>query len=149
MKELAHTVTKKKEEFRTLKLMLLHRNHDKMLADALGATMEINIICYRYSLPYKYQGTLRVQNILSSVHYLMSLLPEEAPLKPLPTAEDLTTFLKSTDKALLVLEFCGWTPELMAKVMNNGSENAFGILPLTMFSLSHVKNKLKSRIGKA
>ncbi|KAI3501978.1 hypothetical protein L1887_30008 [Cichorium endivia] len=127
MKELAHMVNKKKEEFRTLKLMFIHKNHDKMLADALGATMEINIICYRHSLPYKYQGTLRIQSILSSAHYLMSLLPEEIPLKSLPTADDLTTFLKSTDKAVLVLEFCGWTPKLMAKAMNNGSENAFGV----------------------
>lgn len=120
-------VTKKKEKFRNLKLMLIHRNHDKILADALGATMEINIVCYRHSLPYKYQGTLRVQSILSSVRYLMSLLPEEIPLKSLQNAEDLTTFLNSTDKTLLVLEFCGWTPKLMAKVMNNGSENAFGM----------------------
>nr|XP_043607043.1 uncharacterized protein LOC122579027 [Erigeron canadensis] len=131
MKELTHMVTKNKEEFRTLKLMFLHKNHDKMLADALGATMEINIICYRHSLPYKYQGILRVQSILSSVRYLMSLLPEELPLKSLQTVEDLTTFLKSTDKALLVLEFCGWTPKLMAKVMNNVSEIAFGVSPGT------------------
>ncbi|XP_024993607.1 uncharacterized protein LOC112527295 isoform X1 [Cynara cardunculus var. scolymus] len=127
MKELAHMVTKKKEKFRTLKLMLVHKNHDKMLADALGATMEVTVICYRHSLPYNYRGTLRVQSILSSVHYLMSLLPEEVPFKSLPTTEDLTTFLKSTDKALLVLDFCGWTPKLMTKVMNNGSENAFGV----------------------
>ncbi|MFS7903125.1 putative protein disulfide-isomerase [Helianthus anomalus] len=134
MKELAHTVTKKKEEFDTLKLMLVHKNHDKTLANALGAKMEINIICYRHSFPYKYQGTLRVQNILSSVRYLMSLSPEETPLKPLSTTEDLTTFLKSTDKALLVLEFCGWTPKLMAKVMNNGSDHLSGVsLRTTLF----------------
>lgn len=126
MKKLA-IVTRKKEEFRTLKLMVVHKNLDKMLADGLGATGDINVICYRHSLPYKYQGALRVQNILSSVRYLMSLLPEEIPLKSLSTAEDLTTFLESTDKALLVLEFCGWTPKLRAKFMNNGSKNAFGI----------------------
>lgn len=144
MKELAHIVSKKKEEFTSLKLMLVHRNHDKMLADALGATMEINIIFYRHSLPYKYRGTHRVQSILSSARYLMSLLPEEIPLKSLSTTEDLTTFLKSTDKALLVLEFCGWTPKLMAKVMNNRSENAFGITsyPFTSFLK---ENKLYDR----
>ncbi|XP_071702386.1 uncharacterized protein [Rutidosis leptorrhynchoides] len=127
MKELAQTVTKKKEEFGTLKLMFMYKNHDKVLTDALGAIMETNIICYHHSLPYKYQGTLRVQNILSSVRYLMSLLPEETPLKHLKTADDLTTFVSSTDKALLVLEFCGWTPKLIDKVMNNGSKNAFGV----------------------
>nr|GEY30650.1 hypothetical protein [Tanacetum cinerariifolium] len=135
MKELV-IVTRKKEEFRTLKLMVVHKNLEKMLADGLGATGDINVICYRHSLPYKYQGALRVQNILSSVRYLMSLLPEEIPLKSLPTAEDLTTFLESTDKALLVLEFCGWTPKLTAKLMTNGSENAFGVPGKGLFGKS-------------
>ena len=125
--------------------MLVHKNHDKMLADALGAMMEVTIICYHHSLPYNYRGTLRVLSILSSVHYLMSLLPEELPLKSLSTTEDLTTFLKSTDKALLVLDFCGWTPKLMTKIMNNGSENAFGI-PLVLTTISHLFLKANKHI---
>lgn len=128
--------------------MLVHKNHDKMLADALGAKMEINIICYHHSFPYKYQGTLRVQNILSSVRYLMSLLPEEIPLKSLSTTEELTTFLESTDKALLVLEFCGWTPKLMDKVMNNGSENSSGITSLpSSLSLRGKTNLRPKKVG--
>ncbi|KAK6160518.1 hypothetical protein DH2020_003899 [Rehmannia glutinosa] len=63
-------------------------------------------------------GTLKlmtsVQNILSSVHYAMSLSPDELPLKSLTTPEELKDFLHSTDKAVLLLEFCGWTPRLLA-----------------------------------
>ncbi|KAA8533352.1 hypothetical protein F0562_033115 [Nyssa sinensis] len=125
MKELAHVVTNKQENFGTLKLMLLYRSIERMLADALGATEGITILYFHQSLAYKYQGRLRAQNILSSVHFVMSHFPKEIPLKSLNTPKDLKIFLESTDKALLLLEFCGWTPRLLVKRKNNGTESAF------------------------
>lgn len=126
MKELANVVTEKQEKLGAIKLMLIYRNSEKVLADALGAMEEITILNYHHSVPYKYQGRLRPQNILSSAYSLMSFFPEELPLKPLKTHEELKLFLESTDKALLLLEFCGWTPRLLAKGKNNGTEDAFG-----------------------
>ncbi|XP_057962453.1 uncharacterized protein LOC131154017 isoform X2 [Malania oleifera] len=123
MKELAHAVTRKQEKFGALKLMLVYRNSEKMLVDAIDATDEITILFYHYSMSFKYKGRLRAQNILSSARYLISLLPEELPLKTLSTQEDLVKFLDSTDKAILFFEFCGWTPILLAK----RTENAFGM----------------------
>uniref|UniRef100_A0A2N9GKU3 Thioredoxin domain-containing protein n=1 Tax=Fagus sylvatica TaxID=28930 RepID=A0A2N9GKU3_FAGSY len=55
----------------------------------------------------------------------MSLVPGELPFKTLNSPEDLKTFLSSTDKALLLLEFCGWTPKMLAKE-NNEIEKDFG-----------------------
>ena len=126
MKELAQIVSNKQNKFGTLKLMLLFRDRERLLADAIGATEGITILCYHHSLPYKYQGRLRAPNILSSVHFFMSLTPKQLPLETQTTPEDLKTFLQSTDKALLLLEFCGWTHMLLAKGKNNGTENAFG-----------------------
>ncbi|PIN15157.1 Protein disulfide-isomerase [Handroanthus impetiginosus] len=117
MKELAHVVASDEERFGSLKLMVLYRNVERMLADALGATDGITIFYHHNTISYKYGGRLRVQNILSSVHYVMSLSPDELPLKSLTTTEELRDFLHSTDKAVLLWEFCGWTPRLMA--MNN------------------------------
>lgn len=108
-------VTAEQERFSSLKLMLLYRNNEKMLANALGATDGVTFVYFHHSLSYKYGGRLRVQNILSSVHYVMSLLPEELPFRLLHTPDTLRTFLDSTDKTLLLLEFCGWTPRLLAK----------------------------------
>ncbi|XP_059633395.1 uncharacterized protein LOC132276133 [Cornus florida] len=125
MKQLAHMATNKEDKFGTLKLMVLYRSTDSALADAIGATEGISIIYYHNSLSYKYQGRLRVQNILSSIYFFISHFPEEIPLKSLDTPEDLKKFLESTDKALLLLEFCGWTPRLLAKGKNNETENAF------------------------
>ncbi|KAL3510145.1 hypothetical protein ACH5RR_029546 [Cinchona calisaya] len=114
-RELANVVTTEQERFGTLKLTLLYRNSERMLANALGASEGITIIYIHHSLSYKYGGRLRVQNILSSVHHVMSLLPEQLPLKLLRTPHELMNFLGSTDKALLLLDFCGWTPRLLAK----------------------------------
>lgn len=129
MKELAHIVDDDKQtEFNTLKLMVVYRSNDKVLADTLGATEGLAILYYHQAMSYKYQGPLRVQNILSSVHHFMSLMPEDIPLKSLTTPEDMKTFIESTDKAFLILEFCGWTTKLLGKLKNNGTENGFGML---------------------
>ncbi|KAG9442281.1 hypothetical protein H6P81_018135 [Aristolochia fimbriata] len=113
MKALTDLAAQKKQ-FSDLKLMVVYRNAEKILADLLGATEGITFICYHHSVSYKYHGRLRAQNILASLRYLMSLEHDELPLKPLNTRDDLEAFLKSTDKAILLLEFCGWTPGLMS-----------------------------------
>ncbi|KAK6796147.1 hypothetical protein RDI58_003848 [Solanum bulbocastanum] len=126
MKELTDVVSHDQGRFASLKLMVLYRSSERMLADAVGADEGITIFYYHHSHSYKYMGRLRVQNILSSVHYVMSLLPEQLPLKILNTPEDLKSFLGSTDKALILSEFCGWTQKLLAKGGNNRSECDFG-----------------------
>lgn len=103
------------ESFSTLKLMLVYRNNERILASALGASEGITIRYFHHSVSYKYGGSLRVQNLLSSIHSVMSLLPGDLPFKFLNTPDELRNFFDSTDKALLLLEFCGWTPRLLAK----------------------------------
>ncbi|XP_017229738.1 uncharacterized protein LOC108204684 isoform X2 [Daucus carota subsp. sativus] len=125
MRDLAQVVNSKQKKFGTLKLMFVHRNSDKVLAEALGAKDGIKFLYFRQSLSYKYQGPLRVQNILSSVYHLMSLPPKDIPLKFLTTAEDLKSFTESTDKVLLVMEFCGWTSRLLTKAKNSVTDNGF------------------------
>lgn len=130
MKELAHAVASDQDIFANLKLMVLHRNTERMLADALGATDRITILYYHNSFSYKYSGKLRVQNILSSVHYVMSLPPDELPLRSLTTPEELGDFLDSSDKAVFLLDFCGWTTRLLTKDKNstqNGFEGYLGL----------------------
>ncbi|KAL0336640.1 UNVERIFIED_CONTAM: hypothetical protein Sradi_4875900 [Sesamum radiatum] len=114
MKELAHMVASDEVRFGTLKLMVLYRNVERMLADSLGVADGITIFYYHNTLSYKYWGRLRGQNILSSVHYVMSLSPDELPLKSLTTPEELSDFLHSTDKVVVVTDFCGWTARLLA-----------------------------------
>lgn len=105
----------------------MYRNTEKMLANAIGAMDdEITVLYYHHSVSYKYRGMLRAQTILHSIHSHISALPEELPLKSLSTPVELKAFLDSTDKALLLLEFCGWTPKLLTKGKNNVTENGFG-----------------------
>lgn len=129
MKEITHLVNDKKEEFGSLKLMYMHKNNEKMLADAIGAvvTDEITLLYYHHSLYYKYKGKSRARNILSSIFPYLSPRPEEMPLKRLSGEGDLKMFIESADKVVLLLEFCGWTEKLIAREKNNGSKTCYGV----------------------
>ncbi|KAF6160808.1 hypothetical protein GIB67_036009 [Kingdonia uniflora] len=130
MKEVSHAATYNQEKLDDLRLMVIYRNTEKTLANALGATEETSIFCYYHSVSYRYLGRFRGQNILSSFSHLVSIRPEELPLKSLNTKEDIETFFDSTDKAVLLLDFCGWTPKLMSRRQNNSYTtcgNIFGV----------------------
>ena len=139
MKEVAHVVSdRQEEEFRSLKLMFMFRNTEKMLADAIIAAAappapneeeeEITILFYLHSVSYKYRGPFRALNILSSLlPHISNSNSNSSSNQPQPpllnTPDHLNSFLASTDKALLLLEFCGWTPKLLA----NHNINHFGV----------------------
>lgn len=123
MKEISRFITDRKDDFIPLKLMVMYGNTEKMLANSIGVTEGITVLYYHHSVSYKYQGRLRAQNILYSVQPYMSVLPAEIPLKFLNSEEDLNSFLQSTDKALVLFEFCGWSAKLLAKRKNNRTEH--------------------------
>ncbi|KAG7577907.1 hypothetical protein ISN45_Aa03g021400 [Arabidopsis thaliana x Arabidopsis arenosa] len=113
-----------RDEFGLLKLMVVYRNSEKVLAQAIGsATNGITILYYHNSVPYNYQGKLRGSNILSSIHPYLTSTPEELPLKHLKSPKSLKDFLQSSDKALLLFEFCGWTTTLLSELKKNVTED--------------------------
>lgn len=149
MMEIVQLATERGEEFRSLKLMVMYRNLEKMLANAIGATEGITLLYYHHSVSYKYQGKLRAQSILFSVYPYLSVSPEELPLKRLNSQEDLETFVESTDRALILLELCGWTPRLLAKVKKNVTEYDFGMQgDLSSRSFSGESDRLTVTRGK-
>lgn len=142
MKELSRLVTERQDEFSSLKLMIVYRNTEKLLAGAIGADAEgVTVVYYHHSVAYKYRGKLRARNILYSVYPYMSISPDELPLKKLSSLEELKDFTESTDKALILFEFCGWTRNLLAKGKNNGTANGINLegYPLmTLFILTSI-----------
>ncbi|KAL1197680.1 hypothetical protein V5N11_012338 [Cardamine amara subsp. amara] len=109
-------------EFELLKLRVVYRNSEKVLAQAIGAANELTILYYHNSVPYNYLGKLRASNILSSIHpYLTS--NEEFPLKHLKSPESVKDFLDSSDKTLILFEFCGWTTTLLSELKKNVTED--------------------------
>ncbi|KAK6921324.1 Protein of unknown function UPF0301 [Dillenia turbinata] len=127
MKELAHHVSQKGSRYRSLKLMFIYKNREKMLADALGATDGITIVYYQDSLSYMYRGRLRAQNILASISTISSVSPKDLPLRRLNSPEDLKLFLESADKVVLLLEFCGWAPTMLTKLEEDATAYGFNI----------------------
>lgn len=118
MDELSKKLAIEQEKYSSLKLMLVNRNAEKRLADSLGAVEGLTVLCYHHAVSYKYNGILRVQNILSSMYYLISHSVENIPLKRLGNSDELEMFLASTDKAVLLLETCGWTSKFLKQTGN-------------------------------
>jgi hypothetical protein len=117
-------MVQRREEFGLLKLMVVYRNSEKVLAQAIGAAVNgITILYYHNSVPYNYLGKLRASNILSSIHPYLTSTPEELPLKHLKSPKSLKDFLQSSDKALLLFEFCGWTTTLMSELKKNVTQD--------------------------
>lgn len=131
MNEISQKLAKDQQKYSSLKLMLVNRNLEKTLANSLGAAEGITVLCYRNAISYRYQGILREQDILSSVYYLMSLAAEDLPLKKISNSEDLEVFLASTDKTVILLESCGWTPRLVVEQTDNETVQG-GIFPRNM-----------------
>lgn len=132
MAEIEHLVANDKQELGRLKLMVVYRNSEKLLSDAIGAAEGTKFIFYRQSIPFKYQGKLRARDILYSIRYTMSLKHEEAPFVPLHTEEDVEAFIRSTDKAVLLSEFCGW----FTRLASGGGNTSSGVTP----SKNHADN---------
>ncbi|XP_031495547.1 uncharacterized protein LOC116261080 [Nymphaea colorata] len=136
MAEIRQIATQKHEKFSQLKLMFVYRNTEKTLADLLGAAKGISFICYHHSVAFKYQGRLRAWSLLMSAYHLMLLPPAEPPFRQLNTVNELQAFLQSTDKAVLLFEFCGWTQMLLAKQQAGLSdERGTGLRNLSSFPL--------------
>ncbi|XP_050232545.1 uncharacterized protein LOC126681161 isoform X2 [Mercurialis annua] len=126
MKELSDLVRvyNKEDELNSLKFMYMHRNKDQMLADAIGASDGlVTVLYYHYSFAYKYQGRLIASNVLSSVVPYLNVSSRAIPIKEIGNQEELENFTESTDKAVLLLESCGWTAKLMASMDRNRTQN--------------------------
>ncbi|VVA98258.1 unnamed protein product [Arabis nemorensis] len=128
-RSLKHEITQlaqSSEEFGLLKFMFVHRNSEKNLAQAIGAAANngVTVLYYHHSVPYNYLGKLRASNILSSIHPYLTSTPEELPLKHLKSPETLKDFLESSDKAILLFEFCGWTATLLPELKKNVTEDS-------------------------
>ncbi|EMS50873.1 hypothetical protein TRIUR3_14833 [Triticum urartu] len=132
MAEIQQLVATEEMELGRLKLMVVYRNSEKLLSDAIGATEGTKFIYYQQSIQFKYQGKLRARDILYSVRHIMSLKHEEAPFVALHTKDDVEEFIQSTDRAVLLSEFCGWFTRLASDRSNRSS----GVTP----SKTHAEN---------
>ncbi|XP_037407428.1 uncharacterized protein LOC119269643 [Triticum dicoccoides] len=132
MAEIQQLVATEEMELGRLKLMVVYRNSEKLLSDAIGATEGTKFIYYQQSIQFKYQGKLRARDILYSVRHIMPLKHEEAPFVALHTKDDVEEFIQSTDRAVLLSEFCGWFTRLASDRSNRSS----GVTP----SKTHAEN---------
>ncbi|KAJ3690167.1 hypothetical protein LUZ61_019331 [Rhynchospora tenuis] len=137
MREIKHLVSVKREEFGHLKLFVVYRNSEKILAEMLGATEGIKIVYYQNSIQLKYNGRLRALNILSSISHTMSIHDDEIPLKPISEFNEIERSLDLTEKSVLLIDLCGWSALLAPKITNGSYDTS---------SLSNQSNKVASGV---
>ena len=125
MKEVVHFLKSDKQLSDNLKLMVVYKNTDKLLADLLDAKEGITVFYYHLSKSFKYQGRLNAQKILSSMSNAISPLHAGFPFVFLSTSEEVENFFQSTDKSVLLLDFCGWSVRLLHAKHNESRENAW------------------------
>ncbi|KAL9227015.1 hypothetical protein vseg_002763 [Gypsophila vaccaria] len=128
MRKISLKLAEEQQKYSSLRLMLVYRNVDKELADSLDAVEDIAVLCYHHAVSYKYKGSLRVPDILSSVHYIASHAPDDLPLRKINNSEDMEMFLASTDKAIVLFESCGWASKLLAQFTANKTVQALQVL---------------------
>ncbi|XP_078441945.1 uncharacterized protein LOC144711778 isoform X2 [Wolffia australiana] len=107
-----------------LKLMVVYKNLENVLAESLDAKEGITFRYYYLRKSFNYQGRLNSQKILSSVSHAVSIQQAGFPFTFLRTVEEAQKFLQSTDKAVLLLEFCGWSDILLSTIYNGSRESS-------------------------
>ncbi|KAJ4777430.1 UPF0301 protein [Rhynchospora pubera] len=137
MREIKHLVSVKREEFGHLKLLVVYRNSEKILAEMLDASEGIKIIYYQNSIQLKYNGRLRGLNILSSISHTMSIQDDEIPLKPISEFNEIESSLDLTEMSVLLIDLCGWSAQLAPKITNGSYDTS---------SLSNQSNKVGSGV---
>ncbi|XP_058730226.1 uncharacterized protein LOC131602203 isoform X2 [Vicia villosa] len=126
MNDMSLVISNKPQEFPDLKLMFMHVNKEKTIVDSIGVNVDgmITVVYFHYSVAYKYTGRLSAKSILSSFHRYVSDAPQEVPFKVLDSPRDFATFVDSADETMVLVDFCGWTPKLIAKSKKfNGTQN--------------------------
>lgn len=126
MNDISLVISNKPHEFPDLKLMFMHLSKEKTIVDSIGVNVDgmITVVYFHYSVAYKYTGRLSAKSILSSFHHYVSVAPEEVPFRVLDSPRDFATFVDSADETMVLVDFCGWTPKLIAKSKKlNGTQN--------------------------
>ncbi|CAK8576816.1 unnamed protein product [Lathyrus sativus] len=126
MNDISLEISNKPQEFHDLKLMFTHVNKEKTMMDSIGVNVDgmITVVYFHYSVAYKYTGRLSAKSILSSFHHYVSVAPQEVPFKVLDSPRDFATFVDSADATIVLVDFCGWTPKLIARSKKfNGTQH--------------------------
>lgn len=124
MRDIKHLVSVKGEEFGHLKLFVVYRNSEKILADILGATEGTKIIYYQNSIQLNYNGRHRAPNILSSISQTMLIQDDEIPLKLVNESNEIESYLDSTEKSVFLIDLCGWSTKYAPKRTNGSYDSS-------------------------
>ncbi|KAI5071041.1 hypothetical protein GOP47_0013292 [Adiantum capillus-veneris] len=134
MRELSMSLSLDESLHSLIQLRVVYINLDKGLKKIFSERVRYpTFTFFWHSTPLKYNGKLRLQNILTAIHRAIRLNLWDLPLKKLETAADLESFIGSTEKAVILFDFCNYTNKIRkskhhqvvdkAIIMSPGSNN--------------------------
>lgn len=113
MGELSRLLEKDRGAFSTLNLRYVYIDKDRPLAQIVPTKRSPTIYLFRHGIPYLYGGRLTGSHILEGTKHGMRT--KGFPLELLQTTEALKSFVDSTDRAFLLLDFCGFAQTIVQK----------------------------------
>ncbi|CAM6124738.1 unnamed protein product [Calypogeia fissa] len=116
MQDIGKVVRGDPHSFPGLQLFFVHTNKDRLFGNAiLGDSMPPSFALFRYGTPYKYTGRRSTSSMMASIRQGISVLRSDTVLGRIASPQDLEIFAYSTDKAVVLFEFCGWEMKLQQK----------------------------------
>lgn len=99
-----------------IQLRVVYVNLDKDLGSTLsGKRRSLKLTLYRHAVPYRYKGKVKVHNILAGIRHVISVSSVDLPFQRLDSFSELDTFMESTDKTVILFDFCNWAQKLGQK----------------------------------
>ncbi|MCO5547947.1 hypothetical protein L7F22_001402 [Adiantum nelumboides] len=113
-----------------VQLRVVYINLDKGLKRFFSESVRYpTFTFFWYSIPLKYNGKLRLQNILTAIRRAIGLSFWDMPLQKLETAADLESFMRSTEKAVILFDFCNYTNKIRKSKHHQVVDNTIFMLP--------------------
>ncbi|KAH7440253.1 hypothetical protein KP509_04G098300 [Ceratopteris richardii] len=113
MTDLSETLGVNENLHISTQLRVVYINQDKCLDKFfLQSKRYLAFTFFWYSTPFRYKGKLRAQNILTAINHAVSLKSSDYPFKRLETKSDLDRFRESTDRAVILFDFCNYSDRI-------------------------------------
>jgi hypothetical protein len=128
MRQVSRSMMEDPEAFAALQLRFVYIDKDRALLNLLPPTARrsssLRIYLYHQGTPYFHGGQLTAGHILHAIRHVMHVPDGDLPVQHLQSFDVVKSFMESTDRAFLLLDFCGWAHSIRQKPWQEEEEDS-------------------------
>ncbi len=128
MRQVSRSMMEDPEAFAALQLRFVYIDKDRALLNLLPPTARrsssLRIFLYHQGTPYFHGGQLTAGHILHAIRHVMHVPDDDLPVQHLQSFDVVKSFMESTDRAFLLLDFCGWAHSIRKKPWQEEEEDS-------------------------